>query len=352
MQIQKRRKVTAPPMSTVRADSLQDPRRLFLVADIGGTNARFAFAEPGNPIPQPIASYAVESFPSFDEVLDQLERDWVALRQPDARLERVCLAVAAIPEQREISFTNNAWRFSADSVAARLSCPDSSIINDFAAVARALPALESKHLESIGGGSVEAQKPMVAIGPGTGTGVASLVFDSAGAPIVLAGEGGHVDFAPITDIEAKILSRLRAQYGRVSIERLLCGAGIMNIYRALADIRGLGAEHTTPESVGSAAQAGEDALAGETMNTFFSVLGSAAGNLALTLGARGGVYLAGGIAPQYIDLLRKSDFRARFLAKGRFADFNGEIATMVITHPDPGLLGAALICSEGSVDGR
>ena len=159
-------------------------------------------------------------------------------------------------------------------------------------------------------------------------------------------------FAPITDIETKILSRLRAQYGRVSIERLLCGAGIMNIYRALADIRGLGAEHTTPESVGSAAQAGEDALAGETMNTFFSVLGSAAGNLALTLGARGGVYLAGGIAPQYIDLLRKSDFRARFLAKGRFADFNREIATMVITHPDPGLLGAALICSEGSVDGR
>ena len=150
MQIQKRRKVTAPPMSTVRADSLQDPRRLFLVADIGGTNARFAFAEPGNPIPQPIASYAVENFPSFGEVLDQLERDWVALGQPNTRLERVCLAVAAIPEQREISFTNNAWRFSADGVAARLSCSDISIINDFAAVARALPALESNHLESIG----------------------------------------------------------------------------------------------------------------------------------------------------------------------------------------------------------
>ncbi|GIR71935.1 MAG: hypothetical protein CM15mP74_31860 [Halieaceae bacterium] len=114
-------------MSTVRADSLQDPRRLFLVADIGGTNARFAFAEPGNPMPQPIASYAVENFPSFDEVLDQLERDWVALGQPNTRLERVCLAVAAIPEQREISFTNNAWRFSADGVAARLSCPTSAL---------------------------------------------------------------------------------------------------------------------------------------------------------------------------------------------------------------------------------
>ena len=187
---------------------------------------------------------------------------------------------------------------------------------------------------------------MVAIGPGTGTGVACLAFDSQGGPIVLPGEGGHVDFAPITDIEAKILSRLRAQFGRVSIERLLCGAGIMNIYRALADIRGVPSEHLTPEAVGSAAQQGDDSLSVETMDTFFSVLGSAAGNLALTLGARGGVYLAGGIAPRYIDLLRKSDFRARFLAKGRFADFNGEIATLVVIHPDPGLLGAALMCAE------
>ena len=108
----------------------------------------------------------------------------------------------------------------------------------------------------------------------------------------------------------------------------------------------------TPEAVGAAAQQGEDSLASETMNTFFSVLGSAAGNLALTIGARGGVYLAGGIPPRYIDLLRKSDFRARFLAKGRFADFNGEIATFVVIHPDPGLLGAALICLEESGGGR
>ena len=126
----------------------------------------------------------------------------------------------------------------------------------------------------------------------------------------------------------------------------------MNIYRALSEIRDIPVVHLTPEAVGTAAQQGEDILASETMNTFFSVLGSAAGNLALTLGARGGVYLAGGISPRYIDLLRKSDFRARFLAKGRFADFNGEIATSVVTHPDPGLLGAALICLEESGGGR
>jgi len=335
-------------MNTVPADTGKQVRPLYLLADIGGTNARFAFTDPVNTAPEPIANYAVEEFPSFEEVLNQLRQDWQALNLSNTYLARVCLAVAAIPEQREISFTNNPWRFTAEGVAEQMMCPHISIINDFAAVARALPALSAEHLEAIGGGEVEQYKPMVAIGPGTGTGVASVVFDRECRPIVLPGEGGHVDFAPITDIEAKILRRLRAQFGRVSIERLLCGAGIMNIYRALADIRGLPAVHLTPETVGSAAQQGDDALAGEAMNTFFSVLGSAAGNLALTLGARGGVYLAGGIAPGYIDLLRKSDFRARFLAKGRFADFNGDIATYVITHPDPGLLGAALICAEAN----
>ena len=181
------------PMNTVPANPHHNRRPLYLVADIGGTNARFAFVERDNPLPQPIANYAVEDFPSFDGVLDQLEADWLQLQQQDAVLEGACLAVAAIPEQREISFTNNAWRFTAASVATRLSCEQISIINDFAAVARALPALTADHLEAIGGGEAAPHKPMVAIGPGTGTGVASVVFDQAGTPIVLPGEGGHVD---------------------------------------------------------------------------------------------------------------------------------------------------------------
>ncbi|MDG2459927.1 MAG: glucokinase [Luminiphilus sp.] len=321
-------------------------RCLHLVADVGGTNARFAFAESSDPVPAAIATYAVTDFPSFQDVLVQLQRDWVELADPSARLTKVCLAVAAIPEQEEISFTNNPWRFTRSGVAEQIGCSDVRIVNDFAAVARSLTALGPEHLEVIGGGTVVAGAPKVAIGPGTGTGVATLAFDSRGDAIVLPGEGGHVDFAPITHVEEEILSRLRAQYGRVSIERLLCGAGIMNIYRCLADIRGVEAIQLDPEDVGNSARAGGDALSGEAMNTFFSVLGAAAGNFALTLGARGGVYIAGGIAPRYIDLLRKSDFRARFHAKGRFADFNGQIATSVVTHPDPGLLGAALLCAE------
>ena len=320
--------------------------RWHLVGDIGGTNARFAFAEPGEPRPAALASYQVTDFPTFGGVLSQLRQDWRAMGLDDARLSQICLAVAALPNQPVISFTNNPWRFTRDELAEQTGCAQVSIINDFAAVARSLPALGTRDLESIGGGHCEPGFPMVTIGPGTGTGVASLAFDRDGTPIVLAGEGGHVDFAPITDIEAEILKILRARYGRVSIERLLCGAGIQNIYRTLGEIRSLPTPHQTPEQIGGAAQSGRDILAAEAMNTFFSVLGSAAGNLALTLGARGGVFIAGGIAPRYIDLLRSSDFRARFLAKGRFADFNGEIATAVITHSDPGLLGAALTSED------
>jgi glucokinase len=186
-------------------DKPLESRSIYLLADIGGTNARFAFAEPGKTNPVAIASYAVTEFPSFEGVLSQLQQDWRELSLPDTKLARICLAVAAISDQREISFTNNAWRFTADSVAAQTGCPRISIVNDFAAVARSLPALGTQHLEAIGGGGVQKGEPMVAIGPGTGTGVATLVFDKTGKPLVVPGEGGHVDFAPITDIEAKIL---------------------------------------------------------------------------------------------------------------------------------------------------
>jgi glucokinase len=155
-----------------------------------------------------------------------------------------------------------------------------------------------------------------------------------------------VDFAPVTDIEVEIHKRLRARFGRVSIERLLCGVGIVNIYQALADYRKQPATLVHPGDIGSAARSGEDPLAREAMAIFFAVLGATAGNFALTFGARGGVFIAGGIAPRYIELLRQSDFRARFLAKGRFADYLSGIPTYVVTHPGIGLLGAAMTLNE------
>ncbi len=325
-------------MTSEKADTTSSH---YLVGDIGGTNARFAFVAPGSVTPTPLAKYRVADFASFEKVLEQLIGDWRNQGLPDAGPSRTCLAIAAPPHLKTISFTNSPWRFDRALLSKYLGDSHIEIINDFAAVARALPALSTDDVEQIGAGESQRNKPMVSIGPGTGTGVATVVFDEHGKTVILEGEGGHVDFAPITDMEFEVLKRLRARFGRVSIERLLCGAGILNIYQALAEIRGQRAEFEAPGDIGAAAQE-DNPLASEAMAMFFAVLGSSAGNLALTAGALGGVFIAGGIAPRYIDLLRGSDFRARFLAKGRFADYTTNIGTYVITHEDPGLLGAAL----------
>ena len=327
------------------SDSAHIPTHYHLVGDIGGTNARFAFVPPGASRPTALAKYPVADFSCFDDVLARLLTDWRERGLPETGPDKTCLAVAAPPHLDTISFTNSPWRFDRALLERHLQRSSITIINDFAAVARALPALTDSDVEQIGAGASSAGAPMVAIGPGTGTGVATVVYDSYGKPLVVDGEGGHVDYAPISDMEFEVLKRLRARFGRVSIERLLCGTGIVNIYHALGDIRGLPAELLSPEDIGTAAQH-DNPLAAEAMAMFFAVLGSSAGNLALTMGAMGGVFIAGGIAPRYIDLLRRSDFRARFLAKGRFADYNTNIGTFVITLEDPGLLGAALHLGE------
>ena len=326
------------------AHAPQSVRSLWLLADIGGTRARFAYASADMGTPKPIVTYEVARFSSFDTVLAQLLIDWRERSETDIQITKVCMAVAANPHQHEIKFTNNPWRFTQAEVAAQTGCSDIRIVNDFAAVARSLPAITAPDLEQIGGGVSQLGQPMVTIGPGTGCGVATLVFDDAGKAMVLPAEGGHVDFAPTTDVEMKVLSRLKAEFGRVSIERILSGPGMMNLYRALGEIYQLPITCASSEAVGDAARTG-DRLAMETMSTFCSILGSVAGDLALTIGARGGVFIAGGIAPQYLDLLHQSDFRARFLAKGRFAEFNQEIATFIVKHPHPGLFGAALLCT-------
>ena len=327
------------------SDSTHIPPHYHLGGGIGGTNARFAFVPPGAHRPTALAKYLVADFSCFDDVMARLLADWRQLGLPEAGPDKTCFAVAAPPHLDTISFTNSPWRFDRALLERHLQRSSITIINDFAAVARALPALTDSDVEQIGAGASSAGAPMVAIGPGTGTGVATVVYDSNENPLVIGGEGGHVDYAPISDMEFDVLKRLRARFGRVSIERLLCGAGIVNIYQALGDIRGLPAELISPEDIGTAAQH-DNPLAAEAMAMFFAVLGSSAGNLALTMGAMGGVFIAGGIAPRYIDLLRRSDFRARFLAKGRFADYNTNIGTFVITHEDPGLLGAALHLGE------
>lgn len=313
-----------------------------LIGDIGGTNARFGLAYPGEIGYHPIATYQVADYPDFADVLSHLMSDVARLGLAKGSPAKACLAVAGPPHLETVSFTNSSWRFSRPLVQKQTGAESVHIINDFAAVARALPALGADDMIQIGEGHAQSGAPKVALGPGTGLGVGALLQCSHGSPVVVTGEGGHVDFAPVTDVEAAVLKFLRARFGRVSIERLICGDGIVNIYQALANHRGQAAQFVRAADIGAAAQRGDDPLARETMAMFFSVLGASAGNAALTFGALGGVYIAGGIAPRYIDLLRLSDFRARFLAKGRFADYLSVIPTYVITHEGIGLLGAAL----------
>ena len=317
-----------------------------LLADIGGTHARFAYLKPDDPVPQLIGIYTVDTYPKFDAVMDQLCTSIEQLNLPLDRLTRSCLAVAADPSADEIVLTNNAWRFTRIELSQTLGCADIRVVNDFAAVARSLPLLEPGDTVQIGAGAAQAGGVMAAIGPGTGTGVASLVIDGVGEPMVVPGEGGHIGFAPVGDIEIAVLQCLRGQFERVSIERLLSGDGILSLYRALCDIHGYGIALSTPEAVGKAAQAHSDSMAAEAMSVFFAVLGSVAGDLALTLGARGGVYIAGGIVPRYVELLRHSQFRSRFESKGRFAEHNEGIPSFVVTHPNPGLLGVAYLSSD------
>ncbi len=317
-----------------------------LIGDIGGTNARFGLVEPGDTQYREIATYQVADFPDFADVLTQLMADTVREGLTENGPSGVCLAVAGPPHVETVSFTNSSWRFSRDLIASHTGASRIEIINDFAAVARALPALTPDDYTQIGEGQIQVGCTAVALGPGTGLGVAGLATNAAGNPNVITGEGGHIDFAPVTDAEIEVFRHMRARFGRVSIERLICGDGIVNIYQALAQYRQQPATMTQASDIGRAAGADDDPLAKETMAMFFTVLGASAGNFALTFGARGGVYIAGGIAPRYIDLLRRSDFRARFLAKGRFADYLSVIPTFVVTHPGIGLLGAALALTD------
>ena len=312
-----------------------------LIGDIGGTNARFGLTPDGITAFQHIETYQVANYPDFSDVLVHLMSDVYRMGLAEGAPLSACFAVAGPPHLETVSFTNSSWRFNRDLISARTGVARTHIINDFAAVARALPALQHHDLIQIGEGSPQPNSARVALGPGTGLGVGAVIDCKHASPTVISGEGGHVDFAPVTDVEAAVLKHLRARFGRVSIERLCCGDGIVNIYQALANYRGVSPEMTRAADIGEAAQLGDDPLARETMAMFFSVLGGAAGNFALTFGALGGVFIAGGIAPRYIDLLRRSDFRARFLAKGRFADYLSAIPTYVVTHSGIGLLGAA-----------
>jgi len=324
---------------------------LALVGDIGGTNARFALTDLSTPGVELLQSQSLANtdFASMQHAIEHY------LASVGARPTRAALAVACPVGQDEIRLTNRAWSFSRRELQRTLGLDELRMLNDFGAVARSIPVLQREHLVTLhGDASAPLRGPISVLGPGTGLGVGLLVGSDAWGWQAVETEGGHVSFAPVGDEERAIAAWLTAQHGRTSTERLLCGKGLSEIDAVL---RGASAVlpsqvpspgegsllrptlRPPPEIVATALE-GHDGAARRTLARFCAVLGSVAGDCALVHGART-VVIAGGIVPRFIPFLRSSAFRERFLAKGRMAALLESVPIHVITHPHPGLVGAA-----------
>ncbi|WP_129139059.1 glucokinase [Modicisalibacter coralii] len=307
-----------------------------LIGDIGGTNARFALVRPGDFAPYEIRTLACADYPTLEAAIHAyLEAAGVS----DASVpQEACLAFACPVHDDEVRMTNNAWRFSKRQVQAALDLTLFKVINDFTAQALGVPHVAADDLVPVGSGEAEAHRACLVIGPGTGLGVAGL-FPGRHAWIPLSTEGGHVTFAPTDAVEQQLLPYFRDCYGRVSVERLLCGQGLLDLYHAFARLQGAETRFDSPAQVTQAARDGES-LAEASVLRFLKILGDVCGDAALTLGARGGVYLCGGIVPRLLDWLPDSDFRRAFADKGRMSAYNADIPVWVVTAPWTGLLGA------------
>lgn len=312
-----------------------------LIADIGGTNARFALAEFGARDISLRAErvYRTADFPGLQQALEA----WLADARLDAPPQAAALAVACPVLGDRIELTNRAWSFSRSGLQNHFRFRQLQVLNDFAAVAHALPYLKASDLRRIGGPPAEeagAAPVLAVLGPGTGLGVAALVATRAGFQVIPS-EGGHASFAPADETEVEILRRMQARHGHVSFERVLSGPGLAALCTALAEIEGTVAAECEPARVVRCALAGEDAPAVRTLELYCAILGGFAGNIALTFGA-GRVFIGGGIVPRFPEFLAGSAFRARFEAKGRFTALLRTVPVDVILRREPGMLGAAM----------
>ncbi|MCR5874211.1 glucokinase [Phenylobacterium sp. J426] len=312
------------------------PHYTGLVGDVGGTNARFALVDAEGAIRNP-RTFEAKAYGSLTEVLDEYLATTAGKRRPP----RAVIAVAGPVVDGEIEFTNLEWTISEGDILAHFEFEAVKLINDFAAQALACPRLGESDLRRIGPdrGRGGWDCPVVVLGAGTGFGVAGLARSERG-DVAIATEGGHAAFAPNDEVEVEIWRRLRREHGRVSIERLLSGAGLYDLYECLAAQAGQTPALPDQAAVMTEGLAG-DPLARATLDRFCGILGAVAGDLALTFGARGGVYVSGGIAPRMAERLDASPFRARFEDKGGLSDYVRDIPTFLVTHPYAAIVGAA-----------
>jgi glucokinase len=308
-----------------------------LIGDIGGTNARLALVSPGEVLPHDILNLPCAEYPGVIEaVQDYLYR--VGATGDNAPKE-ACLAFACPVHAERVKMTNNHWTFLKSEVQQALNLSLFKVINDFTAQALGVPHVAASELVEVQPGTTQAHATRLVIGPGTGLGVAG-VFPGQHAWIPLPTEGGHVTFAPTDDTERSIVAVFKQHHQRVSVERLLCGQGLFELYQAYCSFEGAEPRLTSPADVTRAANEGEPQATAALLR-FLKILGDVCGDATLTMGARGGVYLCGGILPRLLDWLPKSELRSAFVNKGRMGSYNADIPIWVVTAPWTGLLGAA-----------
>jgi len=312
-----------------------------LLGDIGGTNARFALQVSPAAEPSQAATLACAQFPGLEDAIEHYLQKQVDAAASRPRWAAIGIANPVVGDQ--VRMTNHHWSFSIEALRQRFGWERFAVINDFTALALSLPALAAADLQQVGGGSAVPGAAVGLIGPGTGLGVSGLLWPAGGShPVAINGEGGHVTLAPTDDAESDVLVVLRRRLGHVSAERAVSGPGLVNIYQALCEIGGVTALELDASGVSSRALAGTDPTCRQALDMFCSFLGNLAGNLAVTLGARGGVYIGGGIVPRLGSAFAASPFRSRFEAKGRFRAYLEPIPVFVIqASVSPALLGAA-----------
>ncbi|WP_448568809.1 glucokinase [Thalassotalea ganghwensis] len=306
-----------------------------LVADIGGTNLRIGQVTEQGEIAL-LTLYECAHYESLAAII----KTFIVEKSIVADEINACFAIACPVDSDVIKMTNLPWQFSKSQLKEELGFNKLLFINDYTAIAHAVPLLGNDQKVKIGGGDAISNKPIAICGPGTGLGVASVVPTDHGW-LALGGEGGHVDFAPSCEEEMKILQYLSTQYEHVSYEQLLSGLGIEQIYNALAYIDAVELPKLSASQISNKALEESCHYCQRALAQFCQILGSFAGNLALTMASFGGVYIAGGIVPRFVEYFKNSEFRSRFEAKGRFATFNASIPTYVITESQPGILGAS-----------
>lgn len=320
-----------------------------LIADIGGTNARFALLIDGD-IHHKLTLKGAD-YPDFVSAYnDYLSK----IGHPNVK--EAAIAIANPIDGDRIKMTNHAWSFSIEESRLTLQLDQLTFKNDFAALALSIPFLKPSDLHQLGGGSggeIKPKSPIAVIGPGTGLGVSGLIQVGKNQWLPIVGEGGHVSFSPTNKRERDILDWCWERYPHVSAERLISGRGLQTIYQAICYLNGVD-EHLlktlSPKQISEKALNNMDKNCEEALDLFCGLLGTVAGNLALTLGAKGGVYIGGGIIPKLGGFFENSSFRQKFEAKGRFTEYLKEIPVFVIHAKHPALIGISQVFKGSSIN--